>query len=80
MPAGTTKLVATTPSVESSTPAYAFRYGYVEERAKMPASRGFWPGFWTWQARANSAWTETDVYEYFSDNPTRLYWPEEVGR
>ena len=57
----------------TSTPSYAFRYGYLEERSILPAPRGFWPAFWTWQARGVERHTETDVYEFYSDNHRRLY-------
>ncbi|MGA5300390.1 glycoside hydrolase family 16 protein [Nucisporomicrobium flavum] len=57
----------------TSTPAYAFQYGYLEERAILPAARGFWPAFWTWQARGVDRHTETDAYEFYSDNHRRLY-------
>ncbi len=57
----------------SSHASFTFRYGFIETRARFPAEQGFWPGFWTWQAPGVDAWNETDVYEYFSDNPTRIY-------
>jgi len=53
--------------------SYTFQYGYLEERAVLPAPRGFWPAFWTWQARGVEQHTETDVYEFYSDNHDRLY-------
>ncbi len=53
--------------------SYNFQYGYIEERSILPAQRGFWPAFWTWQARGVDQHTETDVYEYYSDNRQRLY-------
>jgi beta-glucanase (GH16 family) len=53
--------------------SYQFQYGYLEERAILPAARGFWPAFWTWQARGVDQHTETDVYEFYSDNHQRLY-------
>jgi beta-glucanase (GH16 family) len=53
--------------------SYTFQYGYLEERAVLPAPRGFWPAFWTWQARGVEQHTETDVYEFYSDNHERLY-------
>jgi beta-glucanase (GH16 family) len=46
--------------------SYAFRYGYVEERAVLPAAKGFWPAFWTWQAPGVDLPVETDVYEFYS--------------
>jgi beta-glucanase (GH16 family) len=52
---------------------FTFRYGYLEERSILPAPTGFWPAFWTWQARGVDQHTETDVYEFYSDNHTRLY-------
>lgn len=72
---------ATSPSGESydwtsclisSTPAYGFRYGYVEERAVLPQQRGFWPAFWTWQAPHENRYIETDVYEFYSQDRRRL--------
>ncbi len=57
----------------STSPSYAFRYGYIEIRAQLPSPKGFWPAFWTWQAAGNNQWTETDVYEFYSDNHSRLY-------
>ncbi|HUS26064.1 MAG TPA: glycoside hydrolase family 16 protein [Nevskiaceae bacterium] len=63
----------------SSTPGYAFRYGYIEERSMLPANGGFWPAFWTWQAPGVNQWNETDVYEYFTDNHTRLYLSQHSG-
>jgi beta-glucanase (GH16 family) len=57
----------------TSTPSYTFRYGYIEIRAKLPAPRGFWSAFWTWQQEGHPQEVETDVFEFFSDNHTRLY-------
>jgi beta-glucanase (GH16 family) len=57
----------------TSTPSYAFQYGYLEERSVLPAARGFWPAFWTWQAHGVDKHTETDVYEFYSDNRNRIY-------
>ena len=57
----------------TTAPSYTFQYGYLEERAVLPAARGFWPAFWTWQARGVEQHTETDVYEFYSDNHERLY-------
>jgi beta-glucanase (GH16 family) len=63
----------------TSSPSYAFRYGYIEIRAQFPGPTGFWPAFWTWQAAGNNQWTETDVFEYYSDNRTRLYLSQHSG-
>lgn len=42
-------------------------YGRYEMRAKLPAGRGFWPGFWTWpqESRYNDAWAEIDIMEAY---------------
>ena len=63
----------------SSSPSYAFQYGYIEERAELPAQRGFWPAFWTWQAAGVNRWVETDAYEHYSDTHTRLYLTQHAG-
>jgi beta-glucanase (GH16 family) len=57
----------------TSSPSYTFQYSYLEERSILPAARGFWPAFWTWQARGVDQHVETDVYEFYSDNHRRLY-------
>ena len=63
----------------TSTPSYAFQYGYIEERSILPGERGFWPAFWTWQAKDVDTHTETDVYEFYSDNHRRLYTTQYSG-
>ncbi len=63
----------------TSTPSYAFRYGYIEIRAQLPAAKGFWPAFWTWQAPGNDQYTETDAFEFYSDNHARLYLTQHSG-
>lgn len=63
----------------TTVPSYAFRYGYMEERAKLPAVRGFWPAFWTWQVNGLNQWVETDAYEFYSDNHARLYLTQHSG-
>jgi len=68
-----------TSSLLTSAPSYAFRYGYIEIRADLPDPRGFWPAFWTWQAAGNNVWTETDVFEYYSDNHNALYLSQHAG-
>jgi beta-glucanase (GH16 family) len=63
----------------TSTPALALRYGFVEERAVLPAERGFWPALWTWQAPGVDRPVETDVYEFYSDNHARLHLSQHSG-
>src|SRR5262249_32041459 len=55
------------------------RYGYFEMRAQLPSPKGFWPALWTWQAPGNNQYTETDVFEYYSSDRTRLYLTQHSG-
>jgi beta-glucanase (GH16 family) len=64
----------------STEPSYAFQYGYVEERAVLPAQKGFWPAFWTWQAADARSPVETDVYEFYSSNRHELRLTQHSGR
>jgi beta-glucanase (GH16 family) len=64
----------------SSEPSFAFQYGYVEERAVLPAPKGFWPAFWTWQAPGVETHVETDVYEFYSSEPDELQLTQHSGR
>jgi beta-glucanase (GH16 family) len=63
----------------SSSPSYAFRYGYIEERAILPAAKGFWPAFWTWQSPGVDRTIETDVYEFYSHNHRQLLLTQHSG-
>ncbi|WP_086819415.1 family 16 glycosylhydrolase [Allokutzneria sp. NRRL B-24872] len=49
---------------------------YVETRLKLPKEKGFWPSTWTWNGSGSN---EQDTYEYFSDNPFRLYLTNHQG-
>jgi hypothetical protein len=52
----------------------AFTYGYIEQRGQFPSPAGFLDAFWTWGAPGtNVAAQETDAYEFYSDNHSRLY-------
>ncbi|MFF0415391.1 family 16 glycosylhydrolase [Kitasatospora sp. NPDC004745] len=59
----------------NTSPSYAFTYGYTEVRAKLPAPKGFWPALWTWSAPGVTlpAHGETDAFEFYSDDHSRLY-------
>jgi Glycosyl hydrolases family 16 len=59
----------------NSAKSFAYRYGYVEAKVKMPKGFGFWPALWLrdWQP-----WSyETDVMEGFDQNARTFrstYW------
>ena len=55
------------------------QYGYIEEKSKFPPVKGFWPAFWTYQPPGANYNVETDVYEYYSDNKTKLYVTQRQG-
>jgi hypothetical protein len=42
---------------------YAFNYGLIDFRAKMPGGPGLWSGLWLDQADASNPWGEIDVQE-----------------
>ena len=63
----------------TSTPAFAFQYGYIEERAIFPAAKGFWPAFWTWQAPEVDHPVETDVYEFYSTRRDEIHFTQRTG-
>lgn len=51
---------------------FAFRYGYVEMRARMPAGKGLWSAFWLLPASHESK-PEIDVVEVLGHEPDRLH-------
>jgi beta-glucanase (GH16 family) len=50
---------------------FAFRYGRVEARIRVPTGQGLWPGFWLLPANRTSL-PEIDVMEYVSRQPDEL--------
>jgi beta-glucanase (GH16 family) len=63
----------------TSTPSFAFQYGYIEERSILPAANGFWPAFWTWPANGVDRPVETDVYEQYSAGSRELQMSQHSG-
>ena len=61
----------------TTTPSYAFQYGYMETRAKFPTASGFWPGFWTWQA--GDSYIETDAFEFYSNDQGQIFLTQHSG-
>jgi beta-glucanase (GH16 family) len=53
-------------------PRFAFQYGYVEMRAKIPAGQGFWSAFWMLQANGQWPW-EIDILEALGNQPNSAY-------
>jgi beta-glucanase (GH16 family) len=47
---------------------FAFQYGYVEMRAKVPAGKGLWPAFWMLPVTQKSL-PEIDIMEVLGDSP-----------
>jgi beta-glucanase (GH16 family) len=55
---------------------YAFQYGYVEMRARLPQGQGLWPAFWLLKEvqPAVVEWPpEIDVFEVLGLEPTKVY-------
>jgi Glycosyl hydrolases family 16 len=61
----------------TTTPSYAFQYGYMETRAKFPNVAGFWPGFWTWQE--GDSYIETDAFEFYSNDQGQIFLTQHSG-
>jgi beta-glucanase (GH16 family) len=58
---------------------FEFTCGYLEGRFKVPATRGFWPAFWTLNSKGG--WPpEIDVLEILCHEPTRLYYNYHYGK
>lgn len=55
----------------SASPRFAFTYGHLEVRARLPAGRGLWPAVWLLPADHVSR-PEIDVVEVLGDSPTVL--------
>ncbi len=52
----------------SVAPRFAFQYGYVEMRAKIPAGQGLWTALWMLQANGQWPW-EIDILEALGHQP-----------
>src|SRR4051812_14449603 len=61
-------MVSSGPTGEDTPPRFAFRYGRVEIRARIPAGRGLWPALWLLPA-SESSLPEIDVMEMRGQQP-----------
>ena len=73
VPSGDAKKPQMLPRGVSTRDRMAFKYGYLEMRAKIPFRHGAWPSFWmTAQPKLQkAAWmSEVDIFEVFSSTNT----------
>lgn len=57
---------------------FAFLYGKVEVRAKLPGTQGLWPALW--MLSSDRSWPpEIDVAELLGNDPTRIYMTHHWG-
>jgi beta-glucanase (GH16 family) len=61
-------LLSSGPAQDSAKPKFAFRYGRVEARMRVPAGRGLWPAFWLLPA-TQAELPEIDVVEIHGETP-----------
>lgn len=61
-----------TSGIITSVNSFSQQYGYFKMRAKVPAGKGFWPGFWLLPKKAHYPW-EIDVFELKGDDPSTIY-------
>lgn len=75
-------MVQSGPSDDVGPPKFAFRYGAVEARVKLPAGAGLWPAVWMLPASTSSR-PEIDIIELYGQEPEvmrmHLHWWGEDG-
>lgn len=63
-------------------PGFAFRFGYVEMRARIPNGAGLWPAFWMLPITHDSK-PEIDILEFLGQEPRRysahIHWRNDAG-
>ena len=65
-------MISSGPGANGSKAKFAFTYGFMEMRAKMPKGQGFWPAFWT--LPVDGSWPpEIDLFEILGNDPTTVY-------
>ncbi len=67
---------------ESVDPGFAFQFGYVEMRARIPEGNGLWPAFWMLPVTHDSK-PEIDILEFLGQEPdqfrSHIHWRDEEG-
>lgn len=58
-------------SHRSEAPSFAFTYGFVEARVRMPVGAGLWPAVWMLSAD-NRSLPEIDIMEWYGIRPDRV--------
>ncbi len=68
----TSGMISTGPTASNPNDSrFAFQYGYIEMRAKIPSGKGMWPAFWT--LPTDLSWPpEIDVFEILGDAPNLI--------
>jgi beta-glucanase (GH16 family) len=56
-----------------ATTGFAFTYGLVEARVKVPAGKGLWPAFWLLSQGGEAGQGEIDAMEILGDTPSVLH-------
>jgi beta-glucanase (GH16 family) len=61
-----------TSGVVTTANSFAFKYGYTEMRAKVPAGAGYWSAFWL-LTRNHQVFDEIDIVEQVGSDPHKAY-------
>jgi beta-glucanase (GH16 family) len=51
---------------------FAFTYGYIEARVKIPTGKSLWPAIWLWPANHKDP-PEIDIMEIVADVPNKVH-------
>lgn len=68
----TSGMISTGPTNFDDDAQFAFKYGIVEARLRLPAGQGLWPAFWMLPADREIK-TEIDILEVLGHEPDRVY-------
>jgi beta-glucanase (GH16 family) len=65
-------MISSGPSERGGTPRFAFTYGTVDARLRVPAGKGLWSALWMLPAFGHSR-PEVDIVEVLGDNTRKSY-------